>query len=71
MMKQSFLIVGAALLLAGCWQSRGSLYAGDVPIMPFHNGRVTERDDQNKLQHFTLRLDTSGTYRLIGDDSNT
>jgi hypothetical protein len=71
MMKQGAAIAVIALLLAGCWQSRGTLYAGAVPIMPFHDGRVIERDDQKKIQHFTLRLDSSGTYRLVGDDKGS
>ena len=60
--------------LGGCWQSKGSLYAGAKPVTPFASGPVTETgtDELGKplLQHFALNKSADGSYRMISTSTD-
>ena len=60
--------------LGGCWQAKGSLYAGAKPVTPFTPGPVTETgtDELGKplLQHFALTKSTDGSYRMISTSTD-
>ena len=70
-MTKGLPLLTAALMLAGCWQSDGSLYGKADPVTPFRAGAVTETggksDGKPTEQHFALTL-KDGTYRMIGTD---
>jgi hypothetical protein len=63
------MIVLAGLLLAGCWQSEGSLYDGAKTVQPLTAGKVVSRDpgSPRKLNHFLLTKQAGG-YRLANSD---
>ena len=63
-------IVLACLLLAGCWQSEGSLYDGAKTVQPLAAGKVVSRDpgSPRKLNHFLLTKQGGGAYRLANND---
>ncbi len=60
----------ACLLVAGCWQSEGSLYGGAKTVQPFAAGKVTSRDPgaPKKRNHFLLTKAAGGAYRLTNGD---
>jgi hypothetical protein len=62
------------LLLGGCWQSKGSLYRGVMPVTPFAAGAVTEtgKDEWGKplIQHFLLAKSANGAYRMTSTSSD-
>lgn len=60
--------LAATLMLAGCWQSDGSLYGKADPVTPFRPGPITETGGKPGEQHFALTLAKDGTYRMIGTD---
>jgi hypothetical protein len=59
------------LLLAGCWQSSGSLYGKLDAVTPFRAGAVTQTGSEQTAQNFDLGLDADGGYRLIGTDKGS
>jgi hypothetical protein len=59
--------LAAALLVAGCWQSIGSLYGDVTPVTPFRPGAVTGTDADRKVTHYSLTR-TANVYRLIVTD---
>ena len=61
-------LLATALMLAGCWQSDGSLYGKADPVTPFRAGAITETGGKPGEQHFALTLAKDGTYRMIGTD---
>jgi len=67
-MTKGPVLLAAALILSGCWQADGSLYAKADPVTPFRAGAITETGGKNSAQHFTLTLARDGTYRMIGTD---
>ncbi len=67
-MTKSLGVLAAALMLAGCWQSNGSLYGKADPVTPFQAGAITETGGKTGDQHFALTLAKGGTYRMIGTD---
>lgn len=60
--------LAAALILAGCWQSDGSLYGKADPVTPFRTGAIIETGGKPAEQHFALTLAKDGAYRMIGTD---
>src|SRR5450432_4355836 len=66
-------IVLACLLLAGCWQSEGSLYGGAKTVQPLTAGKVVSRDpgSPRKLNHFALTKQAGGAYRLANNDKGS
>jgi len=67
------MIVLACLLLAGCWQSEGSLFGDAKTVQPLTAGRVTSRDPgaPAKLNHFALTKQAGGAYRLANNDKGS
>jgi len=63
----------ACLLLAGCWQSEGSLYEGAKTVQPFAAGKVTSGDPgtPKKRNHFLLTKVSGGAYRLTNNDKGS
>jgi len=68
-MRRFVLLLLSCAALAGCWQSKGSLYDGVKPATPFATGAVTETgtDELGKplVQHFSLTKSADGSYRMI------
>ena len=62
-------ILLTCLLVAGCWQSEGSLYGDAKPVQPLAAGKVTSQDPgtPKKLHHFLLAKE-GGAYRLTNND---
>jgi hypothetical protein len=62
-----------ACLLAGCWQSSGSLYQGAKPAQPFHAGKLVSRspDKPKEVSRSVLALETNGAYRLTNADKGS
>jgi hypothetical protein len=65
------LLALSLLLLAGCWQSNGSLYGKIDTVTPFRAGAVTQTGGDQAAQNFDLKLDADGGYRMIGSDKGT
>jgi hypothetical protein len=63
----------ACLLVAGCWQSEGSLLGGAKTVQPFAAGKVTSRDPgaPKKRNHFLLAKESGGAYRLTNNERNS
>ena len=61
----------ACLLLAGCWQSNGSLYGKVDTVTPFRAGAITQTGGKQAAQNFDLTLGADGSYRMIGSDKGT
>ena len=61
----------SCLLLAGCWQSGGSLYGKIGTVTPFRAGAITETGGEQAAQNFDLKLEPDGSYRMIGTDKGT
>lgn len=56
----------SCLLLAGCWQSTGSLFRDVKPVQPFHAGKVVSSnpDKPGEVSHAVLTRAKDGSYRL-------
>jgi hypothetical protein len=66
------LIAACALVLGGCWQSKGSLYGDARAVTPFRAGKVTSAASDHPANISKLVLALSGTtYRLVNDDKGT
>ena len=65
-------IVLTCLLLAGCWQSEGSLYEGAKTVQPLAAGKVVSRDpvSPGRTSHFLLTRQAGG-YRLVNSDKGS
>ena len=60
----------SCLLLAGCWQSTGSLFPDVKPVQPFHAGKVLSSNPEKpaEVSHAVLASARDGSYRLIITD---
>ena len=58
------------LLLAGCWQSTGSLFNDVKPAQPFHAGKVVSSNPEKpgEVSHALLASQKDGSYRLTVTD---
>ncbi len=63
------LIIWTAILLAGCFTSKASLYDGATPLRPFRDGAVFTSNDGGKVEHTTAHEISPGVYHFISDDS--
>ena len=67
-MKRMAALVACALL-AGCWQSKGSLYGDRASLQPFREGRVESRAAGRNANIGRARLTwRRDGYRLTNDD---
>ena len=60
----------ACLLLAGCWQSTGSLFGDVKPVQPFRDGKVVSSNPEKpgEVSHAVLARQKEGSYRLTITD---
>ena len=60
----------SCLLLAGCWQSTGSLLPDAKPVQPFHAGKVVSSNPEKpgEVSHAVLAAQKDGSYRLTITD---
>jgi hypothetical protein len=67
---QKPLIFLACLLLAGCWQSTGSLFGDVKTVQPFRAGKLvsTNSDKPADVGHSLLTIGKDGSYRLAAAD---
>ena len=61
----------SCLLLAGCWQSTGSLFPDVKPVQPFHAGKVvsSKPEKPGEVSHAVLTSAKDGSYRLTITDT--
>lgn len=68
----SGLVLIAAVALAGCWQSKDSLYGDRQPVEPFRTGRVEGINVAHKdRDHSLLTKEPGGVYRLTNNDKDS
>lgn len=67
---QKLFILLPCLLLAGCWQSTGSLFGDAKPVQPFRAGKLvaTNSDKPADVSHSVLTKQKDGSYRLASTD---
>jgi hypothetical protein len=65
-----FAALAALVMLGGCWQADGSLYAKADPVALFHDGMVTQTGGKDGPRHFALAHAKDGSYRLTGTDKD-
>lgn len=60
------------LVLAGCWQSTGSLFVDVKPVQPFHAGKVVSSNPEKpgEVSHAVLTSVKDGRYRLTSTDKD-
>lgn len=60
----------SCLLLAGCWQSTGSLFGDVKPVEPFQAGKIVSSNPEKpgETGHSVLTKDKDGSYRLTITD---
>jgi len=60
----------SCLLLAGCWQSEGSLLGDVQPVQPFRAGKVVSSNPEKPgdMSHAVLTKAKDGSYRLTSAD---
>lgn len=68
-MRKLFILL-SCLLLAGCWQSTGSLFGDVKPVQPFAAGKLvsTNPDKPADIGHSQLTKQKDGSYRLAATD---
>jgi len=62
------LVLLAAALVAGCWQSVSRPYRNATSLQPFAAGWVTETGPNRKVTHHALRKIDRGHYRMTQTD---
>ena len=66
---RAMLAIAACVLLAGCWQSHGSLYADRTSLQPLRSGEAESAQTENAKDHGRVALaQTADGYRLTNDD---
>ena len=62
----------SCLMLAGCWQSTGSLFNDVQPVQPFRGGKVVSSNPgkPGEVSHAVLTKAKDGSYRLTSADKN-
>jgi hypothetical protein len=67
---QKIATVFSCLLLAGCWQSTGSLFTDVKPVQPFAAGKLvfSSTDKPKEVGHAVLTKGKDGSYRLASTD---
>ena len=64
------LTILAAIILAGCFTSKTSLYEGVTPLRPFRDGAVFTSVTDGKTEHTTAHEVSPGVYHFVSDDSS-
>jgi hypothetical protein len=69
-MLRKILTAFTCLLLAGCWQSTGSLFSDVKPAQPFRAGKVVSSNPEKpaEVSHAVLAPQKDGSYRLTSAD---
>jgi len=68
-MRKILPLLTAALMLAGCWQGKTSLYGDARPLEPLRTGKVTGvNGDKKESEHSVLTREAGGVYRLTNDE---
>jgi hypothetical protein len=69
-MRNVMPVLAASLLLAGCWQSSGSLLGDIKPVQPFAAGKVVSSNlaQPEGATHAVLAKQKDGSYRLTITD---
>ena len=64
-MQKPFILL-SCILLAGCWQSAGSLFGDAKPVQPFHAGKLVSSNPEKSAEtsHALLTKNKDGSYRL-------
>lgn len=68
MRKLAPLILFAALLLSGCWQTVSRPYRSVISLQPFPAGQVTQLGPDGKSTHYALRKIARGRYIMSQTD---
>ena len=68
-MRKIFILL-PCLLVAGCWQSTGSLFGDVKPVQPFAAGKLVSSnpDKPADVGHAVLTRQKDGSYRLASAD---
>jgi hypothetical protein len=63
-------VLASSLLLAGCWQSSGSLFGDVKPVQPFADGKIVSSNPgrPEEVSHALLVKQKDGSYRLTITD---
>jgi hypothetical protein len=66
------LVLLGCLLVAGCWQSTGSLFGDAKPVQPFAAGKLvsTNPGKPADIGHSVLTKQKDGSYRLAATDKD-
>jgi hypothetical protein len=72
-LRKTLAVLTLCILVAGCWQSKGSLYGNVATVQPLRTGKVysTSPDNPREVSHAVLTKDAAGTYRLTNADKGT
>ena len=64
------LVLFCCLMVAGCWQSTGSLFSEAKPAQPFRAGKLVSAnpDKPADVSHARLTIGKDGSYRLAATD---
>jgi hypothetical protein len=70
-LRKPFILL-SCILLAGCWQSSGSLFGDVQPVQPFRAGKLvsTNPDKPADVSHSLLTKGKDGSYRLASADKD-
>lgn len=65
-MRKTPAVLALCILVAGCWQSKGSLYGNAPTVQPLRTDKVssTSPDNPKEVSHAVLTKDAGGAYRL-------
>ena len=68
-MQKPFILL-SCFLLAGCWQSTGSLFTDVKPVQPFRPGKLASSNPEKPadISHSLLTQQKDGSYRLAATD---
>ena len=68
-MRAPFVLL-SCLLLAGCWQSTGTLFGDTKPVQPFRAGKLVASNAEKPadVSHSMLTVGKDGSYRLAATD---
>ena len=71
-MQKPFILL-SCFLLAGCWQSTGSLFSDVRPVQPFRAGKLVATPSEKSADgsHAMLTVGKDGSYRLVATDKES